>query len=252
MKQWNIALLSLLCLAGVAACTSATGPDGTNDTPHVGTTYQMAHFVVVNNLDSLVGSSVVTATADKIFNFPLPQYGATFVDSSRTGKSSVTYRYLVNGDLAIHQTAFNINFSDPGPGTSLRSHTVAVADSFIVFPTGIKDDRGYVLADTIFHDTISGKAQTTTMRVVDSAFFRGPAVITVGLETVNAVAVELQQTITASATWDNIVRNRNATYRYNGWYSPRLGYMVQEQMLGAPGAGGTVVVKNKMTSYTLK
>jgi hypothetical protein len=187
----------------------------------------------------------VVAIADNVFNFPLRQYGATFLDSVPGGNRTTitTFRYLVNGDIAIHQKGLNVDWSEP----NFRSHSIAVPDSFIIFPTGIKDNRGYTLADTVFHDTTGGKLQTTTIRVVDSVFFQGPATIMVGTEAVSAVQVELQQIVTAVGTIESTVKTHNTLYRYNGWYSPRLGYMVQEQM-----TSGASVFGRSMTSYTLK
>jgi hypothetical protein len=239
-KHYRISyIIAMACALSIAACSSATGPDGTSDTPKPGTSFlqRVTYYLSAGeSLDSLKGydTLLTTVAADNIFN-PLNSNSVVFIDSSYhdaiVGKKvERSFLFLPNGDISIRQPSEVVEFF----GDTLFAYNDVIAkERFLVYPFGVKRNHGYRLLDTTVTTDVGADKQTTHHTVIDSIFFFGPEMLIIAGEPINTLKVRSHWLATSTATLKGSTRMTQRTIDYTAWYSPKLGYTVQDLTINA-------------------
>jgi hypothetical protein len=269
IHQYSIAsyhaLLAVLCVA-LAACATASGPDGTDDMPAVGTTYRMMAYglngagqvdTVRTSLTRRFDTVETTVNADPLV---APNGVAFATRIIRNGSSSGSerterYRYYTNGDIARYNPSFTMAYTRASNDTPFVSNQVSVPEHFVSYPFGSKRDYSTIRFDTTVTLPVGSggsRTQTTRYTIADTIVFRGPVAFQ-GPQLISAVFPLLERpvmqalwlTMTRTMRVVSVVEQKSRTSEtivvYHYWYSPKHGFMLQEEsyIQGSPEFAGT-------------
>jgi hypothetical protein len=260
------ALLAVLCVA-LAACATASGPDGTDDMPAVGKTYRMMAYGLngAGQVDTVKTSPIrrfdtveTTVSADPLVAPNGVAFETKIIRNGKPGSSERTerYRYFTNGDIARYSPSFSMPSYARASGDTVPfvSRQASVSEHFVTLPFGSKRDYSVIRFDTTRTDTVGfsrNRIQTTRYTVADTVVFQGPiafqapslisAVLPLFQRPVmQAMLVTMTRTTRVVSVIESQSRIIETVVIYHYWYSPKYGYMLQEESFiqGSP-LGGT-------------
>jgi hypothetical protein len=263
------ALLAVLCVA-LAACATASGPDGTSDIPAVGTTFRMMAYRLngAGQVDTLAANRrfdtvETTVSADPLVAPNGVAFATKVVDNGVPGNSERTerYRYYTNGDIARYTPSFTLTYTrTPSDTVPFATNQVSVPEDFVVLPFGSKRDYSAIQFDTTVTKAVGtggNRTQTTRYTIADTVVFRGPvafqapSLISSVLPlfqrpVIESMWVTMTRTIRVVSVIESQSRIAETVIVYLYWYSPKYGYMLQEEsyIQGSPlgGTGYTALV----------
>jgi hypothetical protein len=165
------------------------------------------------------------------------------------------YRYFANGDIARYNPSFTLpSYARTSNDTvPFVSRSVSVPEHFVVLPYGSKRDYSVMRYDTTVTVPVGANwTQTTHYTIADTVVFQGPVAVHAPdlLGTVfpllprpamQAMWSTVKRTLRVVSLIDAQSRSTETVIFSQYWYSPQLGYMVQEEsyIQGKPEFAGT-------------